>query len=68
MDDWEYTECLKCGSQNAKLFTCWDCGGEGGDYPHEYLPIEYDEDEFEVCDICKGVGSYVVCPDCPAPS
>ena len=63
MDDWEYDDCPKCG-ELAKYFVCWSCGGEGGEYPYEYAPLEYSPDEFDSCDICSGRGHYWVCSHC----
>lgn len=62
-DDWEYEDCPICGWL-AKYFTCWNCGGEGGWYPYEDSPLEYDPEEFECCDVCSGKGGYWVCPNC----
>lgn len=63
MDDWEYEDCPTCG-ELAKRFVCWSCGGEGGHHPYEDLPLEYDPDEYEACDICSGTGTYWICPNC----
>lgn len=67
MEYYETDDCPKCG-QFAKYFPCPDCGEDGGSYPYEDFPLEYDPDEFEVCEMCSGVGGWWVCANCPKPS
>jgi len=59
-DEGQSPTCDHCGG-DTRWEDCWQCGGEGGEYPHDYSPIEYDADEFHVCDICEGAGGYHVC-------
>lgn len=53
--------CSVCGCE-LEPEECWSCGGEGGDYPSELSPCEYDEDEWETCQVCRGSGEYLACP------
>lgn len=40
---------------------CGTCGGEGGRYPYEDHPFEYDPDGWEDCDMCDGKGGWWLC-------
>lgn len=52
-EDYEY--CEVCGHE-LEYEDCQQCGGEGGRYPAEDLPLEYDPSEWEQCEMCGGTG------------
>lgn len=59
--------CPNCGRATDWL-NCWN-GCEAGifDYDNHLQyedPLWYDEDDFEVCDVCRGRGGWRRCPDC----
>lgn len=58
----------KCGCGHTKDWQrdCWNCGGSGfteHDCGEDCCCCLYPEDNVE-CDICEGVGFYLVCPLC----
>jgi DnaJ-class molecular chaperone len=63
MEDWEYSDytCPKCG-ENLRTRDCENCGGEGTiDDLFESDPCWYEEDDWEYCSNCQGVGAFFWC-------
>jgi len=53
--------CPLCGS-SMEWLRCWNCNGDGfHDDLHEVDPGWYDEDDTKQCDVCEGVGGWLVC-------
>lgn len=64
--DWEYSDscCKKCG-ESLRRADCWQCFGEGGFDGEDLMeldPLWYDEDSYETCSECGGVGYFEWCP------
>ena len=55
--------CPKCGHTPTHSRECNECD-EGFTLPYDEDPVNFSEDEFEVCQECKGVGWVHWCPSC----
>ena len=63
MDDYEMSDysCPKC-HENLMTRDCEYCGGYGTiDDLHEQDPLWYEEDDWEYCSNCRGVGAFFWC-------
>ena len=54
--------CAVCG-MCMEWEDCWNGCEDGFFNLYEEDPLFYDEDDTEVCEICKGQGGYWVCPN-----
>ena len=64
LDDWASEEhiCPVCGL-DMEWEDCWNGCEDGFFNLYDDDPLWYDEDDTEVCEICKGQGGYWVCPN-----
>lgn len=62
-DNHDYPTCEvpDCG-RDLEFEDCWSCGGEGGEFLDELLPLEYEVGTWENCLECSGRGTISWCP------
>lgn len=57
--------CAVCGSDDVEWDRCWACHGDGEFDLHDEDPVNFCEDEeYEQCDECEGLGAYLICHTC----
>jgi hypothetical protein len=60
----DITICTICG-HHMDWRDCWSCGGAGEFSLYDEDPLWYDEDDYDMCDVCQGTGGYWQCINVP---
>lgn len=58
----DYPTCPQCQA-DLEYEDCWKCGGTGGEFLDELLPLEYLPGTWEDCGECGGRGTIDYCPE-----
>lgn len=66
VNSWEMNSdnqlCVVCGLYR-EWEDCWNGCDDGYHYPYDEDPLWHDEDDTELCNVCRGKGGWWVCPN-----